>query len=67
MHLVQIPEPSRCLEDYWVFHDKAATKNVHWGNHWLQQPKLYATFLKVYSDGTSYQWPDFRKRYCDLS
>lgn len=24
------PRPSSCLEDYWVFHDKAAPKNVNW-------------------------------------
>lgn len=62
------PQASSCLNDYWVFHDKAAAKNVHWGNPWLQkQPALYATFLSEYSNGKTYRWTDFRKQYCDLS
>lgn len=63
----QAPAPSSCLEDYWVYHDKAAAKNVRWANPWLQkQPTLYALFLKDYEKGKSYTWPQFRQRFCNL-
>lgn len=60
------PEPSSCLEDYWVYHDKAAAKNVHWGNPWLQrQPALYQNFLRDYANGKTYSWLQFRQHFCN--
>lgn len=61
------PEASSCLDDYWVFHDKAAPKGMSWGNLWLQrQSFLHQTFLKDYESGKAYSWAQFRLRYCDL-
>ncbi len=63
----QIPEPSSCLDDYWVYHDKAAAKHVRWGNPWLQQqPALYLSFLSDYAHGKKYSWPQFRQHFCHL-
>lgn len=63
----QAPASSSCLDDYWVYHDKAAAQNVHWGNPWLQrQSALYENFLKDYATGKSYSWPQFRQRFCNL-
>lgn len=63
----RVPAPSSCLEDYWVYHDKAAAKNVRWGNPWLlQQPALYQTFFKDYEKAKSYTWPKFRQLFCNL-
>ena len=63
----ETPEPSSCLNDFWVFNDKAAPKAVHWGNPWLQQQTvLYAKFLKEYEQGISYKWPAFRQLFCKL-
>ncbi|MGN5766110.1 hypothetical protein ACNQO6_17360 [Acinetobacter calcoaceticus] len=64
----QKPQPSSCLSDFWVFHDKAAPKGVNWGNPWLQQQtKLYQTFIQEYESGKHYSWSNFRKRYCELN
>lgn len=61
------PEPSSCLDDFWVFHDKAAPIGVNWGNPWLQkQTQLYQNFIQEYEYGKRYSWNEFRKRYCEL-
>lgn len=61
------PESSSCLDDYWIFHDKAAPKGIRWGNDWMQkQPALHQAFLSAYESGKSYAWADFRQRFCDL-
>ena len=60
-------ESSTCLDDYFVFKDKAAPLDVKWGNDWMQQqPKLHQQFLAEYAQGKNYVWKDFRVRYCDL-
>ena len=60
-------ESSTCLDDYFVFKDKAAPLGVKWGNDWMQQqPKLHQQFLAEYAQGKNYVWKDFRVRYCDL-
>ena len=60
-------EGSTCLDDYFVFKDKAAPLGVKWGNDWMQQqPKLHQQFLAEYAQGKNYVWKDFRIRYCDL-
>lgn len=62
------PEPSSCLDDYWVFHDKAAPKGSRWGNPWMQQQQaLYQRFIQEYENGKTYTWPQFRQRFCRLN
>ncbi len=61
-------ESSTCLDDYFVFKDKAAPLGVKWGNDWMQQqPNLHQQFLAEYAQGKNYVWKDFRVRYCDLN
>jgi hypothetical protein len=61
-------ESSTCLDDYFVFKDKAAPLGVKWGNNWMQaQPKLHQQFLAEYAQGKNYIWKDFREQYCDLN
>lgn len=68
MHRNDKAKPSSCLQDFWVYHDKAAPKEVNWGNPWIQrQPALLQTFKKEYESGKTYTWAQFRQHYCDLS
>ena len=57
-------EPTTCLDDYFVYQDKAAPKDVKWGNSWLQQSQNYPKFLSDYQKGKTYTWTSFKKNFC---
>ena len=57
-------QPTNCLDDYFVYQDKAAPQDVTWGNAWLQQSSNYQKFMNDYQKGKSYTWTTFRKNFC---
>lgn len=56
--------PTNCLDDYFVYQNKAAPLDAQWGNPWLQDSKGYAQFLKDYAKGKNYTWQKFKKNFC---
>ena len=60
-------QPTNCLDDYFVYQDKAAPQDVTWGNAWLQQSSNYQKFMNDYQKGKSYTWTTFRKNFCPLT
>lgn len=59
--------PTNCLDDYFVYQDKAAPIGAIWGNDWLQESSNYQKFINDYKKGKSYTWATFKKNFCPPS
>ena len=56
--------PTNCLDDYFVYQDKAAPIDAVWGNDWLQESPNYQKFINDYQKGKNYTWTSFKKNFC---